>query len=146
MTLTGGPGFKPNKPIDQAWTEFDSYYHHNYAHDTGTEGFYIGANYADGSPVFRGLEISYNRIEHTNWSGMDVKGGRERIKVHHNIIIATSQTLTDGGIGIVDTLEGDFYNNWIEDVHQKFAFKIRSNGVPRYPTLNKGSKKRRQSL
>ena len=109
---TGGPGFKPNKPIDQAWTEFDSYYHHNYAHDTGTEGFYIGANYADGSPVFRGLEISYNRIEHTNWSGMDVKGGRERIKVHHNIIIATSQTLTDGGIGIVDTLEGDFYNNW----------------------------------
>jgi hypothetical protein len=130
---TGGPGMKLNSGTVGNWTHYNAYVHDIYAHDTGTEGLYIGANYegVGVNPIFKGLEVSYNRIENTNWSGLDVKSAMENVKIHHNVIINTSLAKTDGGLGIVDSITGDYYNNWIQNIRNSFAFKIKSYGNQR---------------
>lgn len=70
------------------WTQEDTYLHHNYLHDIGTEGFYIGSSfYRSGEdPVLEGVEISYNLVIRSGWDGLQVGSAVENCLVHHNYI------------------------------------------------------------
>ena len=57
------------------WVQYHTYLHHNYLHNIGTEGFYIGSSYYDEGldPVLEGVDISYNLIRRTGWDGLQVR-------------------------------------------------------------------------
>ena len=77
--------------------------HHNYIHNTGGEGMYIGytggykvisnkvcnGNYVFGH-WFEGVNIHHNILENTGWDGIQVSLARQDCKIHHN-------TFTDWG-------------------------------------------------
>jgi hypothetical protein len=73
--------------------------HHNYIHNTGGEGMYIGytggykvesnkicnGNYVFGH-WFEGVDIHHNILENTGWDGIQVSLARQDCKIHHNTI------------------------------------------------------------
>jgi hypothetical protein len=75
------------------WTQYDTYLHHNYIHEAGTEGFYVGSSFYDEGqdPVLEGVEVSYNLIIHTGWDGLQVGSAIKNCTIHHNRIIQASQ-------------------------------------------------------
>lgn len=70
------------------WTQEDTYLHHNYLHDIGTEGFYIGSSFYRGGddPVLKNVEISYNLVIRTGWDGLQVGSAVENCTIHHNYV------------------------------------------------------------
>ncbi len=73
--------------------------HHNWVHDTGGEGFYLGSTgyggreySCDGTPTIlyphehHGFYIHHNLVEDTGWDGMQVGVTPVGCEVHHNTI------------------------------------------------------------
>lgn len=109
---------------------------HNYVHDTGGEGMYIGHtsfhNGADsqdngGNTVrvwphaIKGLDVHDNIVERTGWDGMQVAAATHDVQVYNNIIrdygTDTSEQFQANGLQIGPGSTGAYYNNIILDGH-----------------------------
>lgn len=58
--------------------------HHNYLHDTGGEGFYIGETKYP-AQIFRGLQVWNNVVARTGWEALQLANCHEDIRIHHNV-------------------------------------------------------------
>ena len=112
---------KTPEDIRDTWTQYGTYIHHNYVHDVGNEGLYVGSSsWAGGKePELEGVEISYNRIERCGYDGIQVGSAVADVKVHHNFVkdIGLEKPYGGGcakaGFVINKGTTGDFYNNMI---------------------------------
>lgn len=113
---------------------FNILLHHNYIHDTGGEGMYIGSSFwnegqeiiCDGSKVLAyphliyGLDVHHNKIHKTAAEGIQYACAPDA-KVHHNELQHTGynpfSVYQVNGIQIGGGAGGDCYNNVIHDVN-----------------------------
>jgi len=113
---------------------FNILIHHNYIHDTGSEGMYIGSSFwnegqeitCDGSKTLAwphliyGLDIHHNKILRTAAEGIQYACAPDA-KVHHNELQHTGynpfSVYQVNGIQIGGGAGGDCYNNIIHDVN-----------------------------
>jgi hypothetical protein len=100
------------------------YIHHNYVARTLAEGIYMGTEPHDRAFEILGkiqnLEVSYNLVEETGYDGIKIKVAVENVKVHHNVVRKTGLSNTpahQGGIKVAMS-NGQFYNNYVEDVFE----------------------------
>ena len=112
---------KTPEDIRDTWIQYGTYIHHNYVHDVGTEGLYVGSSSWEGGkePELEGVEISYNRIERCGYDGIQVGSAVADVKVHHNFVkdIGLEKPYGGGcakaGFVINKGTTGDFYNNTV---------------------------------
>lgn len=107
--------------------------HHNYIHDTGGEGMYIG--YTGGYKVSTKLNcgtdgyafghflehvnIHHNRLENTGWDGIQVNLTTIDAQIHHNEIIGygvKEETYQNSGMSIGSS-DLKVFNNLIKQTH-----------------------------
>jgi len=105
-----------NYAVRETWTQYGTYIHHNYIHDVGGSGMYIGnSNWdTDGRPELKGVEISYNIVKDTGTIGIQLGSATEDVSVHHNIVKDTVKELNpmhNAGYRINAGTVGDWYNN-----------------------------------
>ncbi|GAB3021225.1 right-handed parallel beta-helix repeat-containing protein [Spirosoma pulveris] len=104
--------------------------HHNYIHDTDSEGIYIGSSFwNEGYKMtcggqtkliyphnIYGLEIHHNLIERTGTEGLQYAAAPDAV-VHHNIIRNTGikpfASFQNNGVQLGGGVGGSFYNNKI---------------------------------
>jgi len=114
------------------WIQYDTYLHHNYIHETGTEGFYVGSSfYSDGlDPVLDGVEVSHNLIVDTGWDGLQVGSATKNCTIHHNRIVQASQLNNPSQRSSIMNNRGSvchIYNNLIIDGLSRGIY-IQGNG------------------
>ena len=116
-----------------SFTQYNTHFHHNYIHDVGGEGFYIGtSHYQDkgfGYPPHKcpkehwlqpdvvGVHVHHNRLERIALDGIQIGAGIKDVKVHHNIIKIFATKGSYGhtnGIGLNPGTVASVYQNWIE--------------------------------
>jgi len=111
--------------------------HHNYIHDVGGEGMYLGKSSRTNAPKFRDVQIYNNRIENCGWDGIQLG---QTIGENNNIYNNTLKNIGHGGtnihcwstgvhqtapcpgqwFGIVTNPENygvNIYRNYVQDVH-----------------------------
>jgi len=116
--------------------------HHNYIHDTGGEGMYIG--YTGGYKVSTKLNcgtdgyafghflehvnIHHNRLENTGWDGIQVNLTILDANIHHNEIIGygTEDELYQNSGMSIGSSDLKVYNNLIKQTHNS---SIDDNGM-----------------
>jgi hypothetical protein len=110
---------------------------HNYIHNVGREGMYIGPNYADGDLPLRNIEIRYNRVEDIGWEGINTKSmWAGENSVHHNYVRRTgknsaSASKTSQYSGIKNNAGTvKIYNNWVETTGQH-GIQVWTQGGPK---------------
>ena len=81
------------------FTQYETHLHHNYVHDTGGEGMYLGST-GYGGRVYtcdgiettlyphehRGFYIHHNLVENTGWDGAQIGVTPENCEFHHNVV------------------------------------------------------------
>jgi len=110
--------FGGNPP--EPWPIFDGLYiHHNWIHDVGGEGMYLGETKSPGM-VFKNVDVSYNLIQRTGWDLMQIANMVENIDIHHNIMLdggLAQENLHQNGFQVGDNTEGlRFHHNIIKRV------------------------------
>src|SRR5690606_14830984 len=104
---------------------------HNYVHDTGGEGLYLGSTGYGGrdytcegvtTKLFphehRGFFIHHNQIENTGWDGAQIGVTPERCEFHHNSILNAGQLNVDvqaNGLQIGGASSCEVWANRIEN-------------------------------
>jgi hypothetical protein len=128
--------------------QYNTRLHHNYVHNSGGEAFYIGSNrtvYASYGqpqtppcpdnnpayplhPVLNGLWVYSNRIAHSGWDSVNVKGTPKECYVYDNVVTEDSaaQIWEQAGINIGLNSKCDVYRNQVKD---GFGTGIRSSGI-----------------
>ncbi|MBL4821909.1 MAG: hypothetical protein JKX90_00085 [Colwellia sp.] len=114
------------------WEMRDIKVHHNYIHDVGAEGLYIGYGFYSGRlhggntcslkmdypHAINGLRVFNNRIENVGWDGIQVKNADSDVEIYNNSIVNYG-TKNNGnhneGLLVGDGSEALIYNNWIEN-------------------------------
>jgi hypothetical protein len=110
----------------------------NYFHDTHHEGLYAGPNYglvsdnSIGDLELRNIEVAYNLVEDTGWTGLQFKTAIEgNNSLHHNIILRTGWIAAAAGdIGHanglhIDNSHGKIFNNYVEESGgEGIAFRV----------------------
>ena len=114
------------------WTQYDTYVHHNYVHDAGTEGFYIGGSkYRDGlDPVLMGVEVSYNLVMDTQWDGLQVGSAVSDCTIHHNRVLWDSLENNESQRSGIMNNPGSvchIFNNYIADSTSRGIY-VQGNG------------------
>ncbi len=106
--------------------------HHNFVHDTGGEGFYIGHTFSNGwdhdnnpaTPLLYphfiiGLDVHHNITKNTGCEGIQVGSTIAGLRVHDNIVEDSGKTpfaqYQDNGIQIGNSV-GAVYNNLVRNV------------------------------
>ena len=112
----------------KAWVMRNIRVHHNYVHDTGGEGMYIGHGFYKGrieakctvktwSHSIVGLRVHDNIIENTGFDGIQIKNADEDCEIYNNII-RNFGNRNDGahneGLFIGEGVTGKIYNNFID--------------------------------
>ena len=114
------------------FTQFNTRLHHNYIHDTGAEGFYVGhfSYYGyTGKPEcpttvlypheLSGVRIHDNLIERTGADGLQLGAAVEDVEVYRNTIdgygVDPFQHWQDNGIQIGEGTTGQWYGNTIKN-------------------------------
>ncbi len=92
--------------------------HHNYIHDTGTEGMYVGDTHWETQDVqeLRNIEIYSNITANTGWDGIQLSCATQGSSIHHNAILGyglLGNFEQDEGIRTNPGTAGDIYNNMI---------------------------------
>lgn len=110
----------------------NSIFYHNYIHNVGTEGFYIGdSHYEEGKnlacsngtetvydPLLHEVHVYDNLIEDTGWDGLQVGSATEACTIHHNRIYRDSlanEPSQQSGIMNNPGSVCDIYNNYIKE-------------------------------
>lgn len=115
-------------PSRQAWVMRNVKIHHNYIHDTGGEGIYMGHGFYKGrkeskcgsmtySHSIQGVRIYDNLIENVGYDGIQIKNADRDVEVYGNIIrnYGTKNTSPHNeGLFIGEGTTGKFYKNIIE--------------------------------
>lgn len=118
-------------PTRQAWIMRDVSIHHNYIHDTGGEGLYIGHGFYKGkvdakcpglgmrySHAIKGVRIYENLIENTGFDGIQIKNADEDVEVYNNIIRnygTKGNPIHNEGLFIGEGTTGEFCGNIIDN-------------------------------
>lgn len=105
--------------------------HHNYIHDVGNEGMYIGHSHYTGVTlhcndkdtivephILDTVDISYNRLENIGWDGLQISSSRHHCNIHDNYVYKDSQEEVFNqmsGILVGGGSDCNCYNNYIED-------------------------------
>jgi D-ribose pyranose/furanose isomerase RbsD len=110
------------------FTMYDVSLHHNYIHDTGGEGFYVGNSFYDGMDrkqcgkrlphEIKGLKIFNNIVHDTGWDGIQVGCAIEGTEIHHNEIRnygTVNRLYQNNGMQISSGTGGLVYNNFIKN-------------------------------
>lgn len=77
-------------PPDPAPTMEGIHIHHNWIHDTGGEGMYLGETKSPGM-LLTDLEVDHNLVQRTGWDLLQIANSVQNIRVHHNVLL-------DGGL------------------------------------------------
>lgn len=115
-------------PTRRAWIMRNISIHHNYIHDTGGEGLYIGHGFYKGrkeadcprvtySHSIKGVRIYNNFIENVGLDGIQIKNADEDVKVYSNIVHNYGMAGTgphNEGLFIGEGTVGEFYDNTID--------------------------------
>ncbi|MBK8801700.1 MAG: right-handed parallel beta-helix repeat-containing protein [Fibrobacteres bacterium] len=64
--------------------------HHNWIHDVGGEGMYLGETKSPGM-LLTDLEVDHNLVQRTGWDLIQIANSVKNIRVHHNVLL-------DGGL------------------------------------------------
>jgi hypothetical protein len=126
---TAGVGMmvKKNPVANDPSTQYPNYtiadikIHHNYIHDTQTEGMYIGNTMPEGSssgiPIrLHNVEIAFNTLERTGWDGIQMSTTTGTNSIHDNVVRdfgTVNYSSQQTGIAIGGAATGDIYNNTI---------------------------------
>ena len=123
ISETGNVGMavrhREDSSIDRStWTQHDTHLHHNFIHDTGTEGFYVGSsNYREGQdPLLEGVEINHNLLVRNGWDGIQVGSATDDCIIHHNVVLEAGTENKDAqNSGIMNNPGSvcDIYNNLV---------------------------------
>jgi hypothetical protein len=118
-----------NLAIRGAFTMRDSQIHHNYIHDTGGEGLYIGNSfYANGMTTSCGVKYPHdivnmkvysNVVKNTAWEGIQVGCAVLGAEIHSNLVENAGTANVAGqnnGIQIGEGTGGRCYNNFVKTV------------------------------
>jgi hypothetical protein len=111
----------------QAWIMRNVSVHHNYIHDTGGEGMYIGHGMYKGrkeakcptitySHSIKGLRVHHNRVENTGFDGMQIKNADEDVEIYNNTIRNYGTRNKGGqneGLFIGEGVTGKIYSNLV---------------------------------
>ena len=114
------------------FTMYNVNIHHNYVHDTGGEGLYIGNSFWNGGRTvtcggvsrtafpheLHGLQIHHNVIERTGCEGIQY-GCSPGASVHHNTVrgagLSPFASFQNNGIQIGEGSSGECHNNLVDD-------------------------------
>lgn len=138
ITGTQGPGISARtRPVCDGssnrgtFTQKNTIIHHNYVHDTGGEGFYIGGSHWHTSfpenepcpsvtlyePELDGVKIYNNVVENSGQDGIQVGGAIQGCEIYNNVIInygLKNIEVHQSGIQINPGTTGDVYSNLIK--------------------------------
>lgn len=112
----------------QAWVMRNVNVHHNWIHDVGGEGMYIGHGFYSGrkeqkcpfktwSHSIKGFRLHHNIVENTGWDGIQIKNTDEDCEVYNNIIRnygTRDHGAHNEGLMLCDGVTGKAYNNLID--------------------------------
>ncbi len=115
-------------PTRKAWIMYDVKIHHNYIHDTGGEGIYMGHGFYKGrqesqcpsmtySHSIKGVRIYENLIENVGFDGIQIKNADKDVLVYKNIVRnygTNGETPHNEGLFIGEGTTGKFYDNIID--------------------------------
>ena len=113
--------------VRDSFTMYNTHIHHNYIHDIGTEGlyignsFYLGVNLSDCDTtvlphLLDGVDIHHNIVENTGWDGIQLGCALFNSQIHHNKISFDSQAekvYQMSGIMVNPGTSANVYNNTI---------------------------------
>ena len=71
--------------------------HHNYIHNTGTEGMYLGKSSRAVAPKFRDIQVYNNRIENCGWDGIQLG---QTLGKNNNVYGNTIKNTGHGGTNV----------------------------------------------
>lgn len=89
-----------SEPDLRGFVQRKTHFHHNFIHDTGGEGFYVGYSWwperkdVDCTGTLKtfyphdieGISIHHNRIERTGWDALQLGCATKDAAIHHNVI------------------------------------------------------------
>lgn len=116
-----------NKTIRGNFTMYDVFLHHNYVHDVGGEGFYIGNSFWGGMTrdcgvrlphEIKNLKIYSNVLKNTGWEAIQVGCAIEGTEIFDNTIHnygTANKQYQNNGIQIGSGTGGLLYNNLIKN-------------------------------
>lgn len=142
----------------QAWTMQNIAIHHNYIHDTGGEGLYIGHGFYMGRKEKRCPNVTYphtiqqvriyeNLIENVGYDGIQIKDANKDVAVYNNVIRnygTKGKNAHNEGLFIGEGTTGKFYGNIVDtgtgngcqiqgigniDIFNNFFFNSGENGI-----------------
>lgn len=138
------------------FTMYDVKLHHNYIHDTGGEGFYIGNSFWDGMDrscgvrlphEIKGLKVHDNIVKNTGWEAIQVGCAIEGTEIYNNTITnygTVNKQHQNNGLQIGSGTGGLVYNNLIKNgkgngmiilgtgdnvIHNNIIVNAGSNGI-----------------
>ena len=115
-----------DKTIRGNFTMYNVSLHHNYVHNTGGEGFYIGNSFWDGMErscgirlphEIKGLKVYNNIVEDTGWEAIQVGCAIEGTEIFNNTITnygTVNKQFQNNGLQIGSGTGGLVYNNLIK--------------------------------
>jgi hypothetical protein len=114
------------------WVQQKTFLHHNFIHQVGTEGIYLGgSSYEDGvEPVLEGVDVSTNLIVDTGWDGLQVGSAVADCTIRHNRVLRASILDLDNqksGIMVNPGSTCDVVSNTVLDSVSR-AIYIQGNG------------------
>jgi hypothetical protein len=112
----------------KAWVMRNVKIHHNYIHDVGGEGLYIGHGFYKGrieakctvktySHSIEGLRVHDNLIKNTGYDGIQIKNADKDCEVFNNVITnygTRNEQAHNEGLFIGEGVTGKVYNNYIK--------------------------------
>lgn len=117
------------------FTQYNTHLHHNYLHDIGAEGFYLGHfsfyGYNNSScpeqtlypHALVGVQLHHNCFERTQADGLQLTGAVSGVEVHHNVIdqygVDPFQAYQNNGIQLGPGTTGRWYSNIIRNDPQR---------------------------
>lgn len=126
ITAKSDPNCQFNSTLD-SFIMYNTHIHHNYIHDVGTEGMYIGHSFFTGvylescdttvqPHILDGVDIHDNIVERSGWDAIQLGCALYNARVHHNKIIEDSReerVFQMSGIMVNPGSACDVYNNII---------------------------------
>jgi parallel beta-helix repeat protein len=112
----------------KAWIMRNVNVHHNYIHDTGGEGLYIGHGFYKGrieakcsvktySHSIEGLRVHDNIVTNTGYDGIQIKNADKDCEIYNNIITnfgTRNENAHNEGLFLGEGVTGRAYNNLIK--------------------------------
>jgi hypothetical protein len=112
----------------KAWVMRNVSVHHNYIHDTGGEGLYIGHGFYKGriepkcsvktySHAIENLRVHDNIVANTGYDGIQIKNADKDCEIYNNVITNygnKNENAHNEGLFIGEGVTGKIYNNYIK--------------------------------